>query len=307
MTFAHPALLALGVVVAAAFVWLALSSSRRSRAAALDYSSLAFLEGAIGGGVPWTAFFAGTWAIAILFAGAALAKPSIVATLPVNDASIVLCIDTSGSMGSADILPTRSQASRAAALAFIDSVAPGTRVGIVAFSSSAVPLGPLTDDRDAARDALSRLPEPNGGTAIGDALAAAAQLLPHGGRRAIVLMTDGVNNLGSDPLEVAQQLGSAGITIFTIGIGTNGSGMLIPGTGEDAGLDEEALQEIAASGNGTYARVSDAAAMRDRLAALARTSIRERRRVDLTVPTALAAGVLALGALVGALALGRFP
>ena len=46
----------------------------------------------------------------------------------------------------------------------------GTRIGIVAFANGAYPLGPLTDDRDAARDALARLPDPNGGTAIGDAL-----------------------------------------------------------------------------------------------------------------------------------------
>jgi len=150
------------------------------------------------------------------------------------------------------------------------------------------------------------LPEPNGGTAIGDALAAAAHLLPPGGRRAIVLVTDGVNNTGSDPLAVAAQIGAQGLSIFTIGIGTN-SGQLIPGTDQDAEIDEDALRSIAASGNGTYARVSDAGALQARLGALARSTIDERRRVDLTVPSAIAAGVLAFGAAVGALALGRFP
>jgi Ca-activated chloride channel family protein len=307
MTFAHPLFLLLAIVVAAAFAALAIASARRSRGAALAYSDLAFLEKAIGRAPPWAAIFAVVWAAAILTAGAALAKPTIVANVAVHDAAIVLCIDTSGSMSATDVAPTRSDASHEAALAFINGVPDGTRIGLVAFSAAAFPLGPLTDDRDAARDALGRLPAPNGGTAIGDALNVAAQLLPHGGRRAIVLVTDGVNNAGSDPLEVASSIGAQGISIFTVGIGTNGSGLVIPGTNDDAALDEDALRSIAASGNGTYARVGDAGALRNRLGTLARTSINERRRVDWTMQFAEAAGVLAFAAALGGLALGRFP
>jgi Ca-activated chloride channel family protein len=307
MTFAHPLWALAAVPLAVAFAALAVRGARGSRAAALDYSNLAFLERAIGRGFPWTTLFTTAWVLAIVLAGAALARPSVVAQLPVRDAAIVLCIDTSGSMASTDVAPTRSEASRAAAESFIAGVPSGTRIGIVAFSTAAIPLGPLTGDRDAARDALSRLPAPNGGTAIGDALAAAARLLPAGGRRAIVLVTDGVNNSGSDPLEVARAVGALGIAIFTVGIGTNGSGELIPGTGEAAELDEDALRAIAQSGNGDYARVGDAGALRDRLSAIASTTIRERSRLDLTLPAGAAAAVLAFGAAFGALAVGRFP
>ncbi|HEV8022256.1 MAG TPA: VWA domain-containing protein [Candidatus Lustribacter sp.] len=307
MTFAHPLFFVLAVLVAAAFLALAIASYRRARGAALTYSNLAFLESAIGRAPPWTALFTAVWVLAILVAGGALARPSIMATVAVHDAALVLCIDTSGSMASTDVAPTRSDASREAALTFINGVPDGTRIGLVAFSAAAFPLGPLSADRDVARDALSRLPEPNGGTAIGDALAAAAHMLPPGGRRAIVLVTDGVNNAGSDPLAVASEIGAQGISIFTIGIGTNGSGQLIPGTEENAELDEDALRSIAASGNGSYARVGDAAALQEKLGSLARSTIVEKRRVDLTVPCAVAAGVLAFGATLGALALGRFP
>ena len=307
MTFAHPLYLAIAVAVALAFAGLTVASVRRSRGAALAYSDLAFLERAIGRAPPWSAIFATVWALAIVAGGAALARPSIVANVAVHDAAIVLCIDTSGSMSSTDVAPTRSLASREAALTFINGVPDGTRIGLVAFSASAFPLGALSDDHDAAREALSRLPEPNGGTAIGDALTVAAQMLPSGGRRAIVLVTDGVNNAGSDPLEVASTLGAQGISIFTIGIGTNGSGLVIPGTNDDAALDEDALRSIAASGNGTYARVGDAGALRDRLGSLARTSINERRRLDLTMQYGVAAGVLAFAAALGSVALGRFP
>ena len=307
MSLGAPVYLIAAIVFAAAFVAFAAASARRSRGAALAYSDLAFLERAIGRAFPWTAVFAGLWAIAIVLGGAALARPAVVATVPVHDAAVVLCIDTSGSMAATDITPTRSAASRAAAQTFIAGVPDGTRLGIVAFSSAAFPLGSLADDRDTARQELAQLPDPNGGTAIGDALVAATRMLPPSGRRAIVLVTDGVNNAGTDPLGAAASIGAQGISIFTIGIGTNGSGLLIPGTTDSAELDEDALTAIARSGNGTYARVGDAGALSAKLGALARTSIRERRRIDLTVPLTVAAGVLVLGAALGGLALGRFP
>jgi Ca-activated chloride channel family protein len=306
MTFAHPFVAVAAFAVALAFLAFALRAARRSRAAALDYSQLAFLEAAAGR-TPWNAIFAGVWTLAILALGVALARPAIVAAIPVHDASVVLCIDTSGSMASTDVDPSRADAARAAASTFVDGVPAGTRIGIVAFSTEAIPLGALTDDRATAEDDLGRIPPPNGGTAIGDALAAAADLLPAAGRRAIVLVTDGVNNHGRDPLEVARAVGASGIAIFTIGIGTNGSGQLIPGTGESAEIDEDALREIAAAGNGTYARVADAGALRTRLGALAQTTVRERRHVDLTLPIAIGGGMLGAIATIVALALGRFP
>jgi Ca-activated chloride channel family protein len=307
MTFAYPLVAAGAVVAALAFAAFARLSLRRSRAAALAFSDLAFLEAALGRGVPWTAIFVAAWSAAIALGGIALARPSLVASVPVHDAAIVLCIDTSGSMASSDVSPTRAGAADAAARTFIDGVPDGTRLGIVGFSSAALPLGPLSADRDAARDALARLPPPNGGTAIGDALLAAARMLPPGGRRAIVLVTDGVNNAGSDPLADAAAIGARGIAIFTVGIGTNGSGMTIPGTGEEAELDEDALRTIAGDAGGSYARASDAGALRERLATLAGSTVSERTRVDLSLPAALAAGVLALAAVCGGLLLGRFP
>jgi Ca-activated chloride channel family protein len=306
MTFAYPFVALGALVVAIAFAALAWAAERRTRAAALDYSQLAFLE-AVAGRTPWSLAFAGVWTAAILLLGLALARPSVQAVLPVHDGAVVLCIDTSGSMASADVDPSRADAARAAAATFIATVPAGTRIGVVAFSASAIPLGSLTDDRATATDELGRIPPPNGGTAIGDALAAAADLLPSAGRRAIVLVTDGVNNAGRDPLEAAQTIGASGVAIFTVGIGTNGSGQLIPGTGESAEIDEDALRQIAAAGNGTYARVGDAGELRSRLAALAQTTVRERRHVDLALPAAIAGGVLGTLATIVALALGRFP
>jgi Ca-activated chloride channel family protein len=307
MTLAQPAALGIALAVALAFALLVLAAERRARAAALDYSSVAFLDAALGRGVPWTTLLALAWVLAIVAGGIAAARPSAPGMVAVRDGAVVLCIDTSGSMASTDVAPTRAAAARIAADTFVNQLPAGTRMAIVGFSSAAVPLGPLLADRDAVREQLDRLPAPNGATAIGSALDAAAQLLPLRGRRAIVLVTDGVNNRGLDPLTVSQRLGARGIAIFTVGIGTNGSGEIVPGTAESASLDEDALRTIARDGRGSYARVADAAALRARLAGLADDAVRERRRVDLTAPFAFGGAALALVAAFAAALLGRFP
>ncbi len=243
----------------------------------------------------------------IVALGAALAQPRFVATVPVRGGAVVLCVDTSGSMRATDVEPTRSDAAANAVRAFIDAVPDGTRLGIVAFASAAGVVQPLTADKDALRDAVGRIPPPNGGTAIGDALLAAARLLPPSGRRAIVLVTDGVNNLGSDPLSVAPQIGASGIEIDTIGIGTNDSGQFVPGTDVEASIDEDALRQIASTAHGAYARATDAGALRSRLAALANSTTREKRRIDASLPLAVAGGAIVAFALGAGLLAGRFP
>ncbi|MBV8748881.1 MAG: VWA domain-containing protein [Candidatus Eremiobacteraeota bacterium] len=307
MSLAHPLWLVVGAALAAAFLWGAHAASRRGRASALAYSDLAFFERATKSRVDPALLIALACAAGILALGAALAGPRFIANLPVRGGAIVLCIDTSGSMRSTDVAPSRSEAASTAARAFVDAVPDGTRIGIVAFASGAGVVQPLTDDKDAVRDAIGRIPPPNGGTAIGDALVAAARQFPPSGRRAIVLVTDGVNNLGVDPLSVAQQIGLNGIEIDTVGIGTSDSGQLVPGTAEEATIDEDALRRIAESAHGAYARANDAGSLRGRLAALANSTTRKKKRVDATVPLALAGGCVLAFALAGGMLAGKFP
>ncbi|MEA2719431.1 MAG: Ca-activated chloride channel, partial [Candidatus Eremiobacteraeota bacterium] len=206
-----------------------------------------------------------------------------------------------------DVDPSRAAAAAAAARAFVEGVPDGTRLGIVAFSSGAGVVQPLTDDTDAVRDAIGRIPPPNGGTAIGDALATAARALPPSGRRAIILITDGVNNLGIDPQGVAQQIGTNGIEIDTVGIGTNDSGQLVPGTDQAATIDEDALRQIASSARGAYARANDAGTLRAHLATLANSTTREKKRIDAALPLAVAGGIVLVLGLGGGMLAGRFP
>jgi len=307
MSFAHPVVLAVALLAIIGCIIIGRRLAARQARESLAYSNLDFMEAAIGRGVPWAAVLLGLWILALATIGAALAGPRIVANVSVRDSAVALCIDTSGSMGATDVAPTRSEAATRAARTFIDAVPDGTRIALVAFSSSAGVVLPATEDKDALRDGLVRIPPPNGGTAIGDALAVAARSLPAVRHRAIVLVTDGLNNSGSEPLVVAQTLAQAGIVVYTVGIGTSGSGLLIPGTGEAADLDEESLRAIASSTRGVYARVSDAEALRTRLSDIARTSTHETRRVDIAFPLAIAGAAFMLIASAGAFALGRYP
>lgn len=306
MTLAHPLWLIIGTVLAAGFLALAHLASRRAAQAALAYSNVDFFAEATRGRFDPALPLALACATGIAILGAALSGPRLVAAVPVRGA-VVLCVDTSGSMRATDVTPTRSAAAAAAVRTFIAGVPDGTRLGIVAFSSGAGVVAPLSADKEALRTAVDLIPPPNGGTAIGDALTAAARSLPPSGRRAIVLITDGVNNLGVDPLSVAQQLGANGIEIDTVGIGTNGSGQLVPGTMEAATIDEDALRTIASSARGAYARADDAASLRERLAALAASTTSENKRIDASLPLALAGGVLVVLALGGGMLTGRFP
>jgi Ca-activated chloride channel family protein len=305
MTFAHPLRLVLGLAAVAVAALLYRRAEGRRLAQSLAYSNLAFALDALQparwpAAALFTAFLAGT--AALLFA---LSGPRVTARVPAKDGSVVICIDTSGSMRARDVAPTRSEAALAAARAFVDAVPAGTKVGIVSFSSSADVVAAPTADLDAVRDALGRVPPPDGATAIGDALTLAAQQLGGSGRRVIVLLTDGVNNRGSDPLEAAQIIGAHGITIETVGVGSSGSGEISPGTAEMADLDADSLRASARSGHGRYVEARDADALSDAFRSIALTTVWERKRVDASLPLAFGGGVVLVGTFLFALAAGR--
>jgi len=307
MTFARPAALIVAFLGVAALVWLYRFAVRRRRAQALVYSNLAFALGALRpsrwpGALLLAAYAGGTAALLI-----ALAGPHFFARVPAKDGSVVICIDTSGSMRARDVAPTRSEAALAAARAFIDAVPAGTRVGIVSFASVTEVIQAPTADLDAVRDALDRVPPPEGGTAIGDALTLASGQLGPKGNRIIVLLTDGVNNLGRDPVESAQEVARHGIHIETVGVGSNDSGEIIPGTDQLADLDAETLRSIARIGHGRYAEARDAATLQDEFRSIALGTVWERKPVDGSFPFALAGGGLLLATFIIGLLTGRFP
>ena len=100
------------------------------------------------------------------------------------------------------------------------------RVGLLEFNTTVALLQSPTTDHDAVRSALAQL-SVTGGTAIGDALRKALTTLENvpreGGKKppgAILLISDGASDVGSDPITAAQQAAAAHIPIYTVELGT---------------------------------------------------------------------------------------
>lgn len=307
MTIDSPLRLSIALVAAIGLLALYRVIARRSTAGAFTYSNLSFMRAAVRPRRSVEIVVGLLWVIAALALALAVSGTRVAARVPSPDGAVVICIDTSGSMASSDITPTREAAARSAVRTFVASAPASLRIGIVSFSSGANVVSPLTSDRDQLNEAIERIPEANGATAIGDALLAANQLLPNGGHRAVVLLTDGVNNRGSDPLDAAKTLASRGIPIQAVGIGTNESGVIIPGTEEEASIDEDALRAMAASGGGRYVRVSDAQTLRDIFTKIAEGTVWERRRIDASFPLAFGGALALIAAFFTAFAAGKFP
>jgi Ca-activated chloride channel family protein len=175
----------------------------------------------------------------------------------------------------------------------------------VSFSTEAqVTLRPDAD-REQVMDALETIPKPGGATAIGDAMALGGQILPPSGRRAIVLITDGVNNRGADPLEVAQDLANHHIPVYTIGIGTNTTQKII-GTDEEASVDPDALKQISDLTGATSTIEGDANAISTAFSTLARSTIWEVQKIDGSTVIAFLGSACVLGGFFLGFGLGKF-
>ena len=288
MSFDRPlALLSLAVlaVLAAGFVTLA----RRRPRYVIRYPNVDVLRGVssrVGGMRRYAPLALVTAALALL--GVATAGPHVTRSAPVENATVVLVVDTSRSMLSTDVRPTRLDAAKTAARRFLERAPDKLRVGLVTFSGD-VSVGAVpTRDRARVRRSVAEFSrwQAGGGTAIGDALARAVEL----GRSAfgetgattgagskvpenavsILFLSDGRQNRGLlPPSEGASRAAEAGIPVFTVALGTDrrdGSGGGATGSfGGFGGFsrvpDRATLRAIAEATDGEYFAARSAAAL----------------------------------------------
>lgn len=305
MTFTHPWYIVLASIAAASFLTIYRLVEARRSAQAIRYSNLAFLTGVVQSRSWIPRLFSVAFFLAVGLVLIGLSGPRVHAAVPVAG-SVVLCIDTSGSMATRDVVPTRAQAALTAMRTFIDDTPDSTAVGIISFATGAQAIIPPTKDRDQLHAVLEAIPAPYGATAIGDALSLARRILPKSGHRIVVLITDGENNYGEDPASAALSLSIAHIPVYSIGIGSN-SGALIPDTLDAAGLNENALRTYAAATGGAYSRANDAVQLRQALIELGESTTRRQTNVDVSLATAIAGGSLMALTVLASLAAGRFP
>ncbi|MGM9753035.1 MAG: VWA domain-containing protein [Candidatus Cryptobacteroides sp.] len=201
----------------------------------------------------------------------AIARPrssSQVEKIDTEGIDIVFAMDVSTSMLARDFTPDRISAAKDIAIEFI-SQRPSDRMGIVVFAGESYTQCPLTTDRATLINLMKEVQTDiiEDGTAIGNGLAMAVARLSTSSApsRVIILLTDGVNNMGEiTPLTAAQIAQSYGIRVYTIGIGANGTApypVLTPWGVQlktiQVELDEPLLKEIASSTGGRYFRATD--------------------------------------------------
>jgi VWFA-related protein len=160
-------------------------------------------------------------------------------------ASIVLAIDTSGSMA----YQGKMDAVKAAAIGFVDQLAADDRVAVVYFSDTIV-IGQqdLTGDFVLIKNVIGLLQaEPYAGTCLYDAAYSAIELASKApvGSRAVVLLTDGIDETADqsgpcskhtvDDVEALAQDSATRTPIYTIGVGTRVNAAELDGVAEKTG------------------------------------------------------------------------
>lgn len=187
---------------------------------------------------------------------------------------LMVVLDVSNSMLAEDIKPNRLERSKLAISNLIDQLE-GDRLGIIIFAGNAYKQLPLTTDYSAGKLFLSAVDTkivPTQGTAIGEAINMSLESFDdQEHNKAIIIITDGENH-EDDAIEAAGAAAEQGIRVFTIGMGMP-EGAPIPiynnygtrtGYKKDKDgqtvitkLDEDMLRQVAAAGNGAYARANN--------------------------------------------------
>jgi Ca-activated chloride channel family protein len=213
MSFLHPAVLIALIAIPLLAVWY-IGQQRRRRSVAAAFASPVFAASVTPRRPRWRRHLpmvAFATALAVLIAAAA--RPQRTVAVPVETASIMLANDTSGSM---------------AANQFLAKVPASVKVGLLEFNTHVALLQSPTTDHPLVSSALAQL-RVTGGTAIGDALRTALHTLTSAPKvngkeppAAIVLLSDGSNDVGSDPITAAEQAASQHIPVYTVELGTAG-------------------------------------------------------------------------------------
>src|SRR4051794_23109001 len=261
------------------------------------------------------------YAVALAVLIVAAARPRATVAVPVENATVMMLTDVSGSMEAKDVRPTRLVAAREAALTFVKRVPSGVRIGVMAFNQHPRTLQPPTADHAAVRAALDQLAS-SGGTRTGDALDSALTVLERqpgvGGKRppaAIVLLSDGKSTAGEDPRVLAERAGRDRIPIYTVALGTASGTIRVPRPGGASGFetrqvppDPQTLGQIAAVSRGQAYSAEDA----DQLSTVYHRlgSQLGTRKAPREITAGFVGGAVALLAIAGALSLrwfGRLP
>ncbi len=172
--------------------------------------------------------------LAVVVATLAFARPVIAGEISQAQQIVILALDTSLSMKATDVTPSRAEATKEAAGAFLDTVPDGVAVGVVGFDGRARLLLSPTTRLDAVLRTINRDTELGEGTAIGEAVYLGLDAIEDAAVRVenedsdagkpvgtIVLLSDGDTTMGRPNEEAALEARSRNVPVHTIAFGTD--------------------------------------------------------------------------------------
>jgi Ca-activated chloride channel family protein len=289
VSFEAPLWLLSLVVVPLALVCYLLLERRRARFA-VSFTNLGVLAGVAERTPAWRRYLPLSLlllALTVLCIG--VARPNVTLPVPEERATVMLVVDTSGSMRAEDVAPTRLDAAREAIHTFLETAPGALRVGIVSFSDEPQVVVPPTRDRELLEQGADLL-TPGFGTAIGDAVVRAVEVGKavtdeEGGEpvapttpseedgqgqeqpaplTSILLLSDGAQTRGLvQPLDAAAQAKAANMPVHAIALGTDEGTIEVFRFGELQVIpvppDRQTLAQMAEATGGRYFDAPDAA------------------------------------------------
>ena len=269
MTFTDPQRIWLLLLVAALLI-IYLVLQRRRPTYALRFSDASLLDTVAPKRPRWRRHIVAlTFLAAIAAMVVAISGPLREEEVPRERATVILTIDTSLSMGSEDVDPTRIAAAKRAALTFLEEAPSTVDIGLVSFDGLPVVRVQPTADRSSVGAAVRAL-QLGESTATGEAIFASLDALEQAVAEAdptadgepaavVVLLSDGTPTVGRSIEEAAAAATAAGIPVSTVAFGTAEGVVEIPDE-ENPGetlivpvpVDEPTLSFIADTTGGTF-------------------------------------------------------
>jgi Ca-activated chloride channel homolog len=227
---------------------------RRRRHYALRFSNLALIDSVLPRRPQWRQHVAvGLGLLTLAGLIFCFARPSEIQKVKarVNRPQVVvICIDTSLSMGADDVSPSRLAAAQTAAKKFLDKLPTRFEVALVSFSQGATVQVPPTIDRKQVADAVDALVLGKF-TATGEGIYSSLDVIKQARSGAanlpgaVVLLSDGTQTIGRSALDAARDAKLAKVPIYTVSLGTSDGFIDNEGRKIAVPVDRVQLREIA--------------------------------------------------------------
>ncbi len=169
--------------------------------------------------------------------------------------SYVIAVDSSSSMSSNDVYPSRLDAAKAGAKKFVDLLPVGVEVGVLEFSGDASVLQVLNSNKFKVNMAIDSINYGEvQGTNIYNSLIAADKLFGDRQLKSVILISDGQLNTGDVP-RIIKYIERNKLTVNTVAVGSKAGG--VTGFNTISKVDEDVLKSLAFNSGGEFFRVRD--------------------------------------------------